>query len=108
MMGTHDFWSFCGALDRSTDSTVRNISKIDILIIGEKIEIEVEGNAFLPHQVRRMVGALVDLGRERLVLKDIQEMLVGEGEARSNSIPAKGLCLEKIIYEKELDLAPVN
>ena len=55
-----------------------------------------------------MVGALVDLGRERLTLKDIQDMLIGVGKARSNSIPAKGLCLEKIIYEKELDIASVN
>ena len=42
MIGTHDFWAFAGALPRSTDSTVRNISKLDILTIGEKIEIEVE------------------------------------------------------------------
>ena len=33
---------------------------------NEALVYEVEGNAFLPHQVRRMVGALVDLGRERL------------------------------------------
>ncbi len=106
-LGTHDFRKFAGKVEKNK-STVRTIFRSTWDCENEALVYEVEGNAFLPHQVRRMVGALVDLGRERLILKDIQDMLIGEGKARSNSIPAKGLCLEKIIYEKELDLAPVN
>ena len=106
-LGTHDFSKFAGKVEKNK-STVRTIFRSTWDCENEALVYEVEGNAFLPHQVRRMVGALVDLGRERLILKDIQDMLIGEGKARSNSIPAKGLCLEKIIYEKELDLAPVN
>jgi len=106
-LGTHDFSKFAGKVEKNK-STIRTIFRSTWDCKNETLVYEVEGNAFLPHQVRRMVGALVDLGRERLILKDIQDLLIGEGKARSNSIPARGLCLEKIIYEKELDLAPVN
>ncbi|MEC7836200.1 MAG: tRNA pseudouridine(38-40) synthase TruA, partial [Chloroflexota bacterium] len=98
---------FSGKVEKNK-STFRTIFRSTWDCENETLVYEVEGNAFLPHQVRRMVGALVDLGRERLTLKDIQDMLIGVGKARSNSIPAKGLCLEKIIYEKELDIASVN
>lgn len=102
MMGTHDFWSFCGALDRSTDSTVRNISKIDILIIGEKIEIEVEGNAFLPHQVRRMVGAIIDVGLGKISVDYIKLILDDDKKkikTKTKSMPPQGLCLVKVSYD---------
>ncbi len=106
-LGTHDFSKFAGKVEKNK-STIRTILRSTWDCKSETLFYEVEGNAFLPHQVRRMVGALVDLGRDRLNLKDIQDMLNGKGKARSNSIPAKGLCLEKVIYEKELDLSPVN
>ena len=46
----------------------------------------------------------VDLGRGNLKLQDVQDLISGEGSARSNAMPAKGLCLEKIIYENYCDL----
>ncbi|GIS68792.1 MAG: hypothetical protein CM1200mP8_3500 [Chloroflexota bacterium] len=78
MLGTHDFGAFAGTLPKSTDSTVRNISKLEILILGDKIEIEVEGNAFLPHQVRRMVGAIIDVGLGKISVDYIKLILDGD------------------------------
>ena len=72
------------------------------------LNYEVEGNAFLPHQVRRMVGSLVDLGRGRLFLEDVKDLLSCKGSARSNSMPSKGLCLEKVIYENYSILTPTG
>lgn len=102
MIGTHDFWGFAGALPRSTDSTVRNISKLDVLTIGEKIEIEVEGNAFLPHQVRRMVGAIIDVGLGKISVDYIKLILDGgkkKIKTKTKSMPPQGLCLVKVSYD---------
>jgi tRNA pseudouridine38-40 synthase len=103
MTGIHDFWAFSGALPRITDSTVRSVSKIDILIIGDKIEIEVEGNAFLPHQVRRMVGSIVEVGLGKVSLDYIKMVLSTDKnkiKVKTKSMPPQGLCLVKVSYEE--------
>ena len=75
--GVHDFARFSGPLERPDASTVREILAIDIREEGETVRIEVTGNAFLPHQVRRMDGALVDVGLGKLTIEDVQGLLIG-------------------------------
>ena len=100
-LGEHDFSKFAGKVENNK-TTVRMIYRSEWIYEPEMLTYEVEGNAFLPHQVRRMVGSLVDLGRGNLKLREVQDLINGEGSARSNAMPAKGLCLEKIIYENYL------
>ena len=97
-LGEHDFSKFAGKVENNK-TTVRMIYRSEWTYESEMLTYEVEGNAFLSHQVRRMVGSLVDLGRGNLKLQDVQDLINGEGSARSNAMPAKGLCLEKIVYE---------
>ena len=67
--------------------------------MGDRIEFHVEGNAFLPHQVRRMAGSLVDVGLGRLTVADVEKMIEGkETTATARSLPARGLCLEEVKY----------
>ena len=106
-LGEHDFSKFAGKVENNK-TTVRMIYRSEWTYEHEALTYEVEGNAFLPHQVRRMVGSLVDLGRGNLKLQDVQDLINGEGSARSNAMPSKGLCLEKIIYENYCDLTPLN
>jgi tRNA pseudouridine38-40 synthase len=105
MVGTHDFSRFAGQLARPDASTVRAVSRVDIDIEGERIEIQVEGNAFLPHQVRRMVGALVDVGRGRMTAEQVGGLLNGtEKRAVAHSMPPQGLNLVEVRYPEELGL----
>ncbi|MDC0035818.1 hypothetical protein OAJ44_05635, partial [Chloroflexi bacterium] len=106
-IGEHDFRKFSGPVEKNK-STARVIYRSFWTYENNMLNYEVEGNAFLPRQVRRMVGSLVDLGRGRLILKDVKDMLRCEGSARSNSLPSKGLCLEKVIYENYSNLTPVG
>ncbi len=106
-LGEHDFSKFAGKVGNNK-TTIRMIYRSEWTYERETLTYEVEGNAFLPHQVRRMVGSLLDLGRGNLKLQDVQDLISGEGSARSNAMPARGLCLEKIIYENDCDLTPVN
>ncbi len=98
-VGVHDFRRFSGPLGRPGASSVREIFEARIREPGNAVEFEVEGNAFLPHMVRRMAGALVDVGRDRLTRADVERMLDGEeikGAART--LPAQGLCLVEVKY----------
>ena len=106
-LGEHDFRKFAGPVEKNK-STERVIYRSFWTYDNNMLNYEVEGNAFLPHQVRRMVGSLVDLGRGRLFLEDVKDLLSCKGSARSNSMPSKGLCLEKVIYENYSILTPTG
>ena len=98
--GVHDFARFSGPLERPDASTVREILSIDIREDGETVRIEVTGNAFLPHQVRRMAGALVDVGLGKLTIEDVQGLLAGPvAGVVARALPPQGLCLVSVQYE---------
>jgi len=107
MVGTHDFARFAGPLERPDASTVRAVNKIDIKVDGERIDIDVEGSAFLPHQVRRMVGALVDVGRGKLAAAEVAALIAGEDTgAVARSMPPQGLSLIQVRYPMDSGLKP--
>lgn len=101
-IGVHDFKNFSGPLEKPGASTVREIYESTVCIDKDIIGIEIEGNAFLPHQVRRMTGSLVDVGRGRINFNDIRGMLNVNGMKElvsALSMPARGLCLEDVKYD---------
>ena len=98
-VGVHDFRRFSGPLERLEASTIREILDASVCETGDLVEFRVEGNAFLPHQVRRMAGALVDVGLGRLSATEVEKMIEGEDtKATARSLPARGLCLEEVKY----------
>lgn len=107
MVGVHDFARLAGRLEDRAASTVREISRVSVLVEGERISLDVEGNAFLPRQVRRMVGAIVDAGTGRIRLGQVAALVSGAGSAPpSRSMPARGLCLMGVRYPDELGIGP--
>ncbi len=98
-VGVHDFRRFSGPLEKPGASTIREIFDAGVRESGDRIEFHVEGNAFLPHQVRRMAGVLVDVGLGRLTVADVERMIKGEKtKDTARSLPARGLCLVEVKY----------
>lgn len=99
MVGAHDFANFGGQLENPEASTVRRIYRIELESREPFIYVEIEGNAFLPRQVRRMAGALVDVGAGRLKITDIDKQISRAKDAPpARSLPPQGLCLVKVNY----------
>jgi len=99
LVGVHDFAGFAGSLEHRDASTIREIYSTEIHQNDDLVEIEVYGSAFLPHQVRRMSGALTDVGRGKLTRADIKAILDGSPtEAVANSLPPQGLSLLEVTY----------
>lgn len=109
LRGTHDFSAFrasgCGA--RSTVRTITSlsvehldaISFMTIDIPGRFIKIVVEGDAFLRHMVRNIVGTAVEAGKGRRAPETMRELLLSrDRNGAGPTAPAHGLFLEKIIY----------
>ena len=98
-VGVHDFGRFAGPLEQKDAGTVRQILDIAVRQCGDLVETTVVGNAFLPHQVRRMAGALADVGLGRLTRSQIRSMLEGDASgAVARALPPEGLCLVHVRY----------
>ena len=97
-LGVHDFKKFCSPIEMGL-STVREIFDSKVHTIDDSIFYTVEGNAFLPRQVRRMIGSLLNVGKGKMNLDELFELISARGDNISPSLPANGLCLEKVNYE---------
>ena len=98
-LGEHDFRRFAAPLPADRTSSVRAVYNASVEQSGSAIAIGVVGNAFLQHQVRRMAGALVDVGRGKLSADDLQAMIDNEQTDKvAHSLPAQGLCLVRVEY----------
>ncbi len=75
-----------------------NIKSITISKKKDEIFIKIEANRFLYKMVRRIVGALVDVGRGRATEDDIKKSLVSRKHRTLMCAPAIGLILKKVRY----------
>lgn len=98
-VGRHNFSAFAGGLKKGEDP-IKAVTKARAKWVGKnKIVIDVEGSGFLYKMVRSMVGAAVEVGRGRIALSRIRELL--KKPQRTHEVvtaPAQGLCLEKVFY----------
>jgi tRNA pseudouridine38-40 synthase len=99
LIGTRDFASFCGGALPAGASTVRRIDRADVCREDDRVRITFRANAFLNQQVRRMVGALLQVGTGGLSRQRFAEYLRKpvRGAAAIVAEP-RGLCLTKIEY----------
>jgi tRNA pseudouridine38-40 synthase len=97
--GEHDFKSFCSAGSGAL-TTVRTVYSLDLKKDGEDITFTITGNGFLYNMVSIIVGTLLKVGYGKMNEEEIKEMLSGGGRSLGgDTLPAKGLCLEKVEYE---------
>jgi tRNA pseudouridine38-40 synthase len=102
LLGCHDFAAFAAPAEREGASTVREIFHFEVSRRGNTVRCDVVGNAFLRHQVRRLVGALVEVGRGKLSVEDYAALLGGAPASAGPSAPAQGLCLMQVEYEQPI------
>ena len=98
LVGTHDFAAFQNT-GSNLKGTVRTINSFRVEEEKGVICFWVNGNAFLYNQVRLMCGLLVEIGNGKRDETSLKQMLSGKKIA-VKTLPAKGLTLEKVYYEK--------
>ncbi len=99
LCGEHDFKAFTST-KKSKKSTVRNLYQITIEQRGDVLEFTFEGNGFLHHMVRILMGTLLEVGTGQRKAESIPE-LFAEGRRADSGIlvPAKGLTLLEVYYD---------
>ena len=115
-VGEHDYKVF-SAGGKASGTTVRTIraavveelEHVDLPFVGRVqgplVRVAFEGDGFLKHQVRRMVGALVRVGRGELAESVVADALRDpatprpEISSRAFVAPARGLWLERVDFD---------
>ncbi|MBC8591554.1 tRNA pseudouridine(38-40) synthase TruA [Wansuia hejianensis] len=99
LIGTNDYKSFMGPRTH-VKSTIRTIYSIEIIEAGDFIEIVIEGNSFLRHMVRIIVGTLVHIGLGKIEKQELWNIMQNKDRKLAGpTAPAQGLFLEKVYYE---------
>ena len=101
--GEHNFASLGVKLDRSK-STLRKVYSTRFWIDGDLVQFEVEANAFLRHQMRRIAGLLVNVGTGKISLDGGWAIMAKNTKhelgARAPTSSPRGLCLMKVNYNE--------
>ena len=107
-VGFHDFRAFSDD-DPGEKSTEVLVDAFDIHEDEDLVVFHVEGSHFIWKMVRRIVGALVEVGRGRVAPEKVAALF----DARSSDIakltaPASGLFLERVYYPGDRRDQPVR
>jgi tRNA pseudouridine38-40 synthase len=98
LIGRHDFSSFQARGSAVLDG-IRTLQRIDVARVGPEIQVDVEGDGFLRHMVRIIVGTLVDIGVGIRPVTAMQAALAArDRQAAGRTAPASGLTLMGIRY----------
>jgi tRNA pseudouridine38-40 synthase len=96
LAGQHDFRAF-GRSPRPGGHTVRHVHQVKVSGAGEWVTIAVTADAFLYGMVRRIAGALVDVGRRRQPIEWI-DALLGGSTTGLRLAPPQGLVQVAVEY----------
>jgi tRNA pseudouridine38-40 synthase len=97
-VGTHDFASFQGRGTSVTD-TVRTLVRCDVREHAGEIVVEVEGDGFLRHMVRIIVGTLSEIGAGVRSVESMAAMIAARDRSSAGlTAPASGLTLLSVRY----------
>jgi tRNA pseudouridine38-40 synthase len=93
-----DWSAFAGLLPEGR-SPVRTLLACEVRRCEQhRVVVTVQADAFLPHQVRRMVGALSEVGTGRRTPQAFAAQLDGAPGSAGPAAPPQGLTLERVQY----------
>jgi tRNA pseudouridine38-40 synthase len=103
--GEHDFYSFTFRPNPET-KTVGNIERCELtendiytanFFPNQSFVLKVVGEGFKRQQIRLMMGALIDLGRHKISLEELEKTIDGSHKIKLEHIAqASGLILNKV------------
>lgn len=104
LRGEHDFSAF-RASECQAKSPIKNLQIATVAQHGEWFKFEFAANAFLQHQVRNMVGALIYVGNGKHTPEFIQDLLAQKDRTLSPpTFSPNGLYLAGVQYDEKFGL----
>jgi tRNA pseudouridine38-40 synthase len=98
LVGEHDFAAFRAA-DCERQTTVRKVTRLDLVREGDLVRIDVEANAFLKNMIRIFVGTLAQAGFGKLDGGEVERIRrSGDRRLAGPTAPPRGLTLVRVHY----------
>jgi tRNA pseudouridine38-40 synthase len=98
LIGRHDFTTFRAA-ECQAKSPVKTLDRLDVEHGGDDIRVSASARSFLHHQVRSMVGSLVQVGDGRWSADDLGRALAARDRKACGTVaPPEGLYLVRVEY----------
>ena len=100
LLGKHDFSTF-RASECQAKSPVKTLDFIEVKTVSSNmIEMMVKARSFLHHQVRNIMGSLVNVGSGKWTVSDFKKALEAKDRrAGGQTAPAAGLYFVSVRYE---------
>jgi tRNA pseudouridine38-40 synthase len=106
-VGVHDFSSFAastGSEEEDRDRAMeREVYSAELLrsADNEELVFTIRGRSFLRYMVRKIVGTLLDVGRGRLSVADIDRLFALKDRSKSGpTVPSQGLTMVEVNLEE--------
>lgn len=104
LLGVHDFSSF-RAGQCQAKSPIRHLMRLEVHPQGDHAYVELEGNAFLHHMVRNIMGCLFEVGLGRKPVDWVAEILALKSRVHAaRTYPAEGLTLWRVKYPEHFGI----
>ena len=100
LLGEHDFAPFAGAWASTERSTVKTLTRAEWSREGENVRFDIAGNSFVYQQVRRIVGALLEVGGGKMSAKAFEALASSDKRSAGPVAPPHGLYLTKVAYNE--------
>jgi tRNA pseudouridine38-40 synthase len=98
LIGRHDFTTFRAA-ECQAKSPVKTLDRLAVERSGDEIRIFASARSFLHHQVRSMVGSLVQVGEGKWSPEDLATALAARARSACGPVaPPEGLYLVSVEY----------
>ncbi|MFD1121371.1 tRNA pseudouridine(38-40) synthase TruA [Methylophilus flavus] len=106
LLGEHDFSAF-RASECQASSPIRTMHRAEVKQQGQYIVFSFQANAFLQHQIRNVVGALVYVGQGKLDISAFGALLENKNRALSPpTFMPDGLYFTGVTYDAVWQLPP--
>jgi tRNA pseudouridine38-40 synthase len=98
LVGLHDFTTF-RATECQAKSPVKTLDRLDVERHSDELRVHASARSFLHHQVRSMVGSLVQVGEGRWSADDLARALDARDRKACGPVaPPDGLYLVRVDY----------
>jgi tRNA pseudouridine38-40 synthase len=98
LIGHHDFTTFRAA-ECQAKSPMKTLDRLDVERLGDEIRVWASARSFLHHQVRSMVGSLVQVGEGKWSAKDMADALAACSRKACGPVsPPDGLYFFSVDY----------
>ncbi len=104
LVGEHDFASFTSGTGALIKDTKRKVFHAAVRSEGDNLVFAMEASSFLTHQIRNTVGALIEIGLERVSVSEFCSIMEQRKPGLAGpKAPACGLHLVRVNYPRSIE-----